>query len=55
MESTMKISPKHFKFVLTLLATAGLGMLAPITAQAGNVAWAVSVGGEQEVGCYKPL
>jgi len=41
----MKTSQKHFKFVLTLLATASLCMLAPITAQAGNVGWAVSVGG----------
>jgi len=45
MESTMKTSPKYFKFVLTLLATAGLCMFAPMTAQAGNVGWAVSVGG----------
>jgi len=45
MESTMKTSQKHFKFVLTLLATASLCMLAPMTAQAGNVGWAVSVGG----------
>ena len=41
----MKTSQKHFKFVLTLLATASLCMLAPMTAQAGNVGWAVSVGG----------
>ena len=45
MESTMKTSQKHFKFVLTLLATASLCMLAPMTAQAANVGWAVSVGG----------
>jgi len=50
MGSTMKSSQKHFKSVtckimLTLLATAGLCMLAPVTAQAGNVGWAVSVGG----------
>jgi len=41
----MKTSQKHFKFVLTLLATASLCMLAPMTAQAANVGWAVSVGG----------
>ena len=41
----MKTSQKHFKFVLTLLATASLCMLAPMTARAGNVGWAVSVGG----------
>ena len=41
----MKTNQKHFKFVLTLLATASLCMLAPMTAQAGNVGWAVSVGG----------
>ena len=45
MESTMKTSLKYFKFVLNLLATAGLCMFAPMTAQAGNVGWAVSVGG----------
>ena len=31
--------------MLTLLATAGLCTLAPVTAHAGNVGWAVSVGG----------
>ena len=50
MGSTMKTSQKYFKSVvyktgLTLLATAGLYMLAPVTAQAGNVGWAVAVGG----------
>ena len=50
MGSTMKSSQKHFKSVtckimLTLLATAGLCTLAPVTAHAGNVGWAVSVGG----------
>jgi hypothetical protein len=33
------------KAVLTLLATAGLCLLAPVTAQAGHVGWTVSVGG----------
>jgi len=46
----MKTSQNHFKSVagktiLMLLAMAGLYMLAPLTAQAGNVGWAVSVGG----------
>jgi hypothetical protein len=46
----MYLRQPHFqlgiaKAVLSLLATAGALMLAPITAQAGNVGWAVSVGG----------
>jgi len=50
MGSTMKISHRQFKsslskVVLSLLATAGILALAPARAQAGNVAWAVSVGG----------
>lgn len=50
MGSTMNTSQKHFKSIacktiLTLLATAGLFALAPVAAQAGNVGWAVSVGG----------
>lgn len=50
MGSTMKTSQKHFKSVagktiLTFLAMAGICTLAPLTAQAGNVGWAVSVGG----------
>jgi hypothetical protein len=50
MGSIMKTSQKQFKSViskavLTLLATAGLFTLAPVVAQAGNVGWAVSVGG----------
>jgi hypothetical protein len=45
----MHSSQQHFrlaiaKVVLTVLATAGV-LMAPVTAQAGNVGWAVSVGG----------
>ena len=50
MGSTMNTSQQHSKYsiskaVLALLATAGLLALAPAVAQAGNVGWAVSVGG----------
>ena len=50
MGSTMKSSQLQCKLimsklVLMLLAAAGLFSLAPLTAQAGNVGWAVSVGG----------
>jgi hypothetical protein len=50
MGSTMKTSHRQFKpslskVVLSLLAAAGILALAPAMAQAGNVAWAVSVGG----------
>lgn len=50
MESTMKISQQQYKLALSkallvLFAAAGLFTLAPVTAQAGNVGWAVSVGG----------
>lgn len=50
MGSTMKTSQKQYKSaisksVLTLLAALGLFALAPVAAQAGNVGWAVSVGG----------
>ena len=50
MGSTMKTSQKQYKSVvskavLTLFAAAGLLTLAPAVAQAGNVGWAVSVGG----------
>ena len=50
MGSTMKTSHRQFKsslskVVLSLLAAAGILALAPARAQAGNVAWAVSVGG----------
>jgi hypothetical protein len=50
MGSTMKTSQMQCKLimsklVLMFLATAGLFTLAPLTAQAGNVGWAVSVGG----------
>ena len=38
------------KLVSTLLAAAGLCLLAPMTAQAGNVGWAVSVGGGHGAG-----
>ncbi|QWE26025.1 hypothetical protein [Polynucleobacter sp. AP-Ainpum-60-G11] len=46
----MKTSHRQFKsslskVVLSLLAAAGILALAPARAQAGNVAWAVSVGG----------
>jgi len=40
------------KVVLTLTATAGLWILAPVTAQAGNVGWAVSVGGGWRPAAY---
>lgn len=47
---TMYISHRHFKFgivkaVVMLLATASVWALAPASAHAGNVGWAVSVGG----------
>ena len=50
MESTMKTSLMQCKLimsklVLMLIAAAGSFSLAPVTAQAGNVGWAVSVGG----------
>ena len=50
MGSTMNTFQQQSKFslskaVLTLLAAAGLFALAPVVAQAGNVGWAVSVGG----------
>jgi hypothetical protein len=50
MESTMQITQQQyqsgaFKTVLIFLTTIGLCTLAPMTAQAGNVGWAVSVGG----------
>ena len=50
MGSTMKTSQKQYKSVvskavLTLFVAAGLSTLAPVAAQAGNVGWAVSVGG----------
>ena len=50
MGSTMKTSQMQCKLILSklalmLLALAGLFSLAPLTAQAGNVGWAVSVGG----------
>jgi hypothetical protein len=50
MGSAMKSSQKYFKSIVcktipSFLATAGLCVLAPVTAQAGNVGWAVSVGG----------
>lgn len=50
MESTMNTNKKHcksgaLKAFLTLLAAAGLLSLSPISAYAGNVGWAVSVGG----------
>ena len=50
MGSTMNTAQKYYKSstskaVLTLLATAGLCLLSPLTAQAGSVGWAVSVGG----------
>ena len=50
MGSTMKTSQKQFqslisKAALTLLSAAGFIAFAPVTAQAGNVGWAVSVGG----------
>jgi len=50
MGSTMKTSLMQCKLILSklalmLLALAGLFSLAPLTAQAGNVGWAVSVGG----------
>jgi hypothetical protein len=50
MGSTMKKSLMQCKLILSklalmLLALAGLFSLAPLTAQAGNVGWAVSVGG----------
>ena len=50
MGSTMKTSHRQFKsslskVLLSLLAAAGILVLAPARAQAGNVAWAVSVGG----------
>lgn len=38
------------KLVSTLLAAAGLCLLAPMTAQAGNVGWVVSVGGGHGAG-----
>ncbi|OYY10792.1 MAG: hypothetical protein B7Y67_14815, partial [Polynucleobacter sp. 35-46-11] len=46
----MKTSHKQYnsvvsKVVLTLFAAVGLFALAPVSAQAGNVGWAVSVGG----------
>jgi len=46
----MHLSQGHFKFRITraflsLLATASVWILAPLTAQAGNVGWAVAVGG----------
>jgi hypothetical protein len=50
MGSTMNTIQLHYKsgiskLLLTLLATAGLFTFAPVTAQAGNVGWAVAVGG----------
>jgi hypothetical protein len=50
MRSTMKTSLMQCKLIMSklalmLLAVAGLLSLAPLTAQAGNVGWAVSVGG----------
>ena len=50
MGSTMKTSQKQYqsvisKVILTLFAAAGLLAFVPTTAQAGNVGWAVSVGG----------
>ena len=50
MGSTMNTSQKHFKLaiqqaLLTCIAVVGLLSIAPATAQAGNVGWAVSVGG----------
>ncbi len=50
MGSMMKISTQYFnlliqKSTLMLLALASLTFLAPTGAQAGNVGWAVSVGG----------
>ncbi len=50
MGSTMKTSQKQYKSVvskavLTLFAAAGLYTISPIAAQAGNVGWAVFVGG----------
>jgi hypothetical protein len=50
MGSTMKTSQKHFKTtiskaILSFIAIAGLFTIAPVVAQAGNVGWAVSVGG----------
>ena len=50
MGSTMKTSQKQYKSmlyksVMTLFAAVGLFTLAPVAAQAGNVGWAVSVGG----------
>lgn len=52
MDSTMKIIRQQnkssaSKAFLMLLASAGLYILAPVTAQAGNVGWAVSFGGGQ--------
>ena len=38
------------KLASTLLTAAGLCLLAPMTAQAGNVGWAVSVGGGHGAG-----
>ena len=50
MESTMQITHQQyqsgaFKAALIFLTTVGLYTLAPMTAQAANVGWAVSVGG----------
>jgi hypothetical protein len=42
------------KLVLMLLASVGLFSLAPMTAQAGNVGWAVSVGGGYGGGGWRP-
>jgi hypothetical protein len=50
MGSTMKTNQQHFKkgvfkALLALVAMASLFAAAPVTAQAGHVGWAVSVGG----------
>ena len=59
MGSTMKTSQMQCKLamsklVLKLLAAAGLFSLVPLSAQAGNVGWAVSVGGGYGGGGWRP-
>ena len=59
MGSTMKTSQMQCKLVMSklalmLLVAAGLFSLAPLTAQAGNVGWAVSVGGGYGGGAWRP-
>ena len=59
MGSTMQTSQMQCKLVMSklvlkLLASVGLFSLAPLTVQAGNVGWAVSVGGGYGGGGWRP-